>query len=64
MYADADYANNDNDRRSVSGIAVTSGGIVVRHASKTQRVISYRPQKLRLCVLFHDSLRPRRVGQV
>ena len=39
-YADADYANKENDRRSVSGVAVTLGGTVVRHASKTQRVVS------------------------
>ena len=38
VYADADYANNDNDRRSVSGTAVILGGTVVSHASKTQRV--------------------------
>ena len=40
VYADADYANKENDRRSVSGIAVTLGGTVVIHASKTQHVIS------------------------
>ena len=40
VYADADYANKDNDRRSVSAIAVTLGGTVVSHASKTQRIIS------------------------
>ena len=40
VYADADYANKDNDRRSVSGIAVTLGGTIVSHASKTQRVVS------------------------
>ena len=40
-YADADYANKDNDRRSVSGIAVTLRGTVVSHASKTQRVVSW-----------------------
>ena len=40
MYADADCANKGNDRRSVSGIAVTLGGTVVSHASKTQRVVS------------------------
>ena len=40
MYADADYANKDNDRRLVSGIAVTLGGTVVSHASKKQRVVS------------------------
>ena len=40
VYADADYAYKDDERRSVSGIAVTVGGTVVRHASKTQRVVS------------------------
>ena len=39
-YVDADYANKKNDRRSVSGTAETLGGIVVSHASKTQRVVS------------------------
>ena len=38
--ADADYANKDNSRRSMSGIAVTLRGTVVSHASKTQRVVS------------------------
>ena len=40
VYTDADYAHKENDRRSVSGIAVTLGGTVVSHASKTQRVVS------------------------
>ena len=40
MYADEDYANKDNDRCSGSGIAVTLGGTVASHASKTQRVVS------------------------
>ena len=40
VYADADYASKENDRRSVSGIAVTLGGTVVCHTSKTQRVVS------------------------
>ena len=30
VYAYTDYANKDNDRHSVSGIAVTLGGTVVR----------------------------------
>ena len=38
--ANADYANKDNDRRSVSGIAVALGGTVVSLVSKTQRVVS------------------------
>ena len=40
VYADADYANKKNDRRSVSGKAVTLGGTVVSHARKTQSVVS------------------------
>ena len=40
VYADADYASKENDRRSVSGIAVTLGGTVVSHTSKTQRIVS------------------------
>ena len=40
VYAVADYANMDNDRRSVSGIAVPLEGTVVSHSSKTQRVVS------------------------
>ena len=40
VYADADYADKANDRRSVSGIAVTLGGTVVSHVSKTQHVVS------------------------
>ena len=40
VYADADYASKENDRRSVSGVAVTLGGTAVSHTSKTQRVVS------------------------
>ena len=40
VYADADYADNANDRRSVSAIAVTLGGTAVSYASKTQHVVS------------------------
>ena len=40
VYADADYASKENDKRSVSGIAVTLGGTVVSHTSKTQRAVS------------------------
>ena len=41
VYADADYADKANGRRSVSGITVTLGGIVVSHASKTQHIVSF-----------------------
>ena len=76
VYADADYANKDNDRRSVSGIAVTLGGTVVSHARKTQRVVSLLTSRvehitagdgLKLALFVRAvffSLRPRRVGQV
>ena len=40
MYADAEYDGKANDRRSVSGIAVTLGGTVVSYARKTQYVVS------------------------
>ena len=40
VYADADHADKADDRRSVSGIAVTLGGNVVSQASKTQHVVS------------------------
>ena len=30
MYVDADYANKDNDGRSVSGVAVMVGGTVTK----------------------------------
>ena len=36
---DADYADKDNSRRSVSGVAVTLGGTVVSYASRTQLVL-------------------------
>ena len=40
VYADVDYAEEANDRRSVPEIAVTLGGTVVSHASKTRHVVS------------------------
>ena len=40
VYADADYADKANDRRSVSGTAITLGGTAVSHANKTQHVVS------------------------
>ena len=36
VYVDADYANQGNDRRSVSGVAVMVGGTVVNASSTTQ----------------------------
>ena len=76
VFADADYADKATDRRSVSGIAVTLGGTVVSHASKTRCVVSlstseeeYIPagdgvrEALFVRVPFCLSLRPRRVEQ-
>ena len=39
MYTEADYAKA-NERRSVSGIAVTLGGIVVSNESQAEQVVS------------------------
>ena len=41
VYVDADYANKDNDRRSVSGVAVMVGGtVVVNASSNTQHCVT------------------------
>lgn len=40
VYVDASYADKETDRRSVTGIAVTLGGAVVSHGSKTQRIVA------------------------
>ena len=40
VYVDADYANKDNDRRSVSGVAVMVGGTVVNASSTTQHCVA------------------------
>ena len=40
VYADDEYADRANDRRSVSWIAVILGGTVVSHTNKTQHVES------------------------
>ena len=40
MYVDVDYANKDNDRRSVSGVAVMVGSTVVNASSTTQHCVT------------------------
>ena len=40
VYVDADYANKDNDRRSVSGVAVMVGATVVNASSATQHCVT------------------------
>ena len=40
VYVDADYANKDNDRHSVSGVAVMVGGTVVNASSTTQHCVT------------------------
>ena len=40
VYVDADYANKDTDRRSVSGVAVMVGGTVVNASSTTQHCVT------------------------
>ena len=41
VYADADYTDKANDRRSVFGIGVTLGGAVIIKVSKTQYAVSW-----------------------
>ena len=40
VYVDADYANKDNDTRSVSGVAVMVGGTLVNASSTTQHCVT------------------------
>ena len=40
MYVNADYPNKDNDRRSVSGVAVMVGGTVVNASRTTQHCVT------------------------
>ena len=40
VYVDADYANKDINRRSVSGVAVMVGGIVVNASSTAQHCVT------------------------
>ena len=56
VYTDADCANKENDKRSVSGIAVTLGGTVVSHASKTQRVVSLSASEAE-CIAAGDGVK-------
>ena len=51
VYADVDYAIKANDRRSVSGIAVTLRGTAESHASKTQHVVSLSTSKVEYIVV-------------
>ena len=45
MYVDADYANKNNDRRSVSGVAVMVGGTAVNASSTTQHCVIFSTSK-------------------
>ena len=56
MYAHADYVNKSNDRRSVSGIAVTLGDTVVSHASETQHVVSLSTSETE-CIAAGDGIK-------
>ena len=40
MYVDASYADQETDRKSVTGVAVILGGAVISHSSKTQPVVA------------------------
>ncbi|CAM9474333.1 unnamed protein product, partial [Sphacelaria rigidula] len=40
VYCDVDYAKKETDRRSVSGVAVMYGGVVVSATSRTQHCVT------------------------
>ena len=40
VFADANYAEKADDRRSVSGVAVTLGNSVVSWVSSTQKIVT------------------------
>ena len=52
VYADADYASKENDRRSVSGISLTLGGTIVSHTSKTQRGVVQQLGRAKMSQFF------------
>ena len=58
VYVDAEYANKDNDRRSVSGVAVMVGGKVVNASSTTQHCINFLLVRQNTQP-FHREQRPR-----
>ena len=41
VYVDADYANKNNDRRSVSGVVVMLGGTALNAGSTTQHCVTF-----------------------
>ena len=41
VYADADFVNKDNDRRSLSEVAVMVGGTVLNASSTTQHCVTF-----------------------
>ena len=61
-YTDVDYAGKANDRRSVSGIAVTSEGTVVSHASKTQHVVPLSTSEAE-CIAAGDGVKESLFGR-
>ena len=52
VYVDADYANKDNDRRSVSGVAVMVGGTVVN--ASVNNCVERVGSRSRLVVQFYS----------
>ena len=55
MYADADYAAASNDRRSVSGIAVTLGNTAMGWKSSTQKCVTMITCKAKYVDLYDVS---------
>ena len=56
MYADANYAENADDRRSVSGVAVTVGISTVSWSSSMQKIVTLSTTEAE-CVALGDGVK-------
>ena len=58
VYTDANYAEKADDRRSVSGVAVTVGNSTVSWSSSTQKIVtlSTEAEYVALDVIVHRTL--------
>ena len=55
LFADADYADRCNDRRSVSGVAVMLGNTAVSASSKTQHCVTLSTSEAEYVVMAHGA---------
>ena len=55
LFADADYADGCNDRRSVSGVAVMLGNTAVSASSTTQRCVTLSTSEAECVAMAHGA---------